>query len=290
MFLVTGATGSLGRRVVHALREREAPVRAFVRLSSRYGDLLERGADIFVGDLRHERDIERSLRGIRYVISTHGAGQDATTLMYRANLELIDRAQAQGVEHFTFISVLGAERGYEDAPTFKAKQAVESYLKQSGLTYTILRPSGFANNLLPLAERCRNTGIYLLIGDPTNRSSIVSTDDLARIAAESAGNEAARQQTLAVGGPEILERRDIPKILGKIFQREPFVLNIPLPLWDGARELWGWFEPDAARRLGTLRTLLANEFYCTPEQVAQVESIYGFKMESLESFFRRYLG
>ena len=37
MFLVTGATGGIGRRVVRILRDRNRQVRAFVRLSSRYG-------------------------------------------------------------------------------------------------------------------------------------------------------------------------------------------------------------------------------------------------------------
>ncbi len=290
MYLVTGATGSLGRRVTHLLREREQPTRAFVRLSSRYGDLADRGADIMVGDLRYERDIERSLRGVRYIISAHGAGDDATALTYRANVELIDRAQAQGVEHFTYISVLGVERGYEDSATFKAKREVETYLQSSGLNYTILRPSGFANNLLPLAERFRDTGFYLLIGDPKNRSSIVSTDDLAKMTADSATNEAAHRQVLAVGGPEVLERGEIPRIFGRIFQREPLVVNVPLPLFDGAREVLGWFNPDAERGLGTLRTLLANEFFCTSEQIAQLESIYGLKLETLADFLRRYLG
>ncbi|NJO20100.1 MAG: SDR family NAD(P)-dependent oxidoreductase, partial [Spirulinaceae cyanobacterium RM2_2_10] len=126
--------------------------------------------------------------------------------------------------------------------------------------------------------------------DPENRSSIISTDDLARITADSARNEAARQQVLAVGGPEIIQRGDIPKIFSRIYQREPFVVNIPLPLFDGARGLLGAFNPDAERDLGTLRTLLANEFFCTSEQVAQVEAIYGLKLESLEQFLRRYSG
>ncbi|MHC5831176.1 MAG: NAD(P)H-binding protein, partial [Nostoc sp.] len=39
MFLVTGATGGIGRRVVRLLRQREQSVRAFVRLNSRYSEL-----------------------------------------------------------------------------------------------------------------------------------------------------------------------------------------------------------------------------------------------------------
>lgn len=294
MFLITGATGGLGRRIVRLLRERELPVRAFVRLTSRYDELEHRGAEIFIGDLLRDRDIQKACQGVQYVISTHGSnetsGGDAETLDYQANIELIDQAKAAGVQHFVFISVLGADRGYEDAPVFKAKRAVEKYLQASGLNYTILRPSGFASNLLPLAERFRQTGVYLLIGDPQNRSSIVSTDDLARIAVDSVSREGARNQVLPVGGPEILKREEIPKIFSRVFNREPWILNPPLLAFDGLRGMIGLFNPKLRTSLGTLRALLANEFFCSPAETAHLESVFGFQLETLESFLRRYLG
>ena len=105
---------------------------------------------------------------------------------------------------------MGVDRGYEDSATFKAKREVEKYLATSGLNYTILRPSGFANNLIPLAERFRDTGIYLSIGEQKNRSSIVSTDDLAKIAIASCQVETAKNQIFAVGGPDILKEKIYP--------------------------------------------------------------------------------
>jgi uncharacterized protein YbjT (DUF2867 family) len=290
MFLVTGATGGLGRRIVRLLRQQEMPVRAFVRLMSRYGELEHRAAELYIGDLQQERDIQKACKGVQYIISAHGSDGNAPGLDYRANIDLIDRAKESGVRHFVFISVLGVDRGYEDAPTFKAKREVEKYLQSSGLNYTILRPSGFASNLLPLAERFRQTGIYLLLGDPKNRTSIVSTDDLARIAVNCISNEAARNQILPVGGPEILHREDIPRIFGRILNREPIVINPPLLAFDAMRGLLGLVNPSVQKSLGTLRTLLGNEFFCTPDEIATVESMFNFKLETLESFLRRYLG
>lgn len=291
MYLVTGATGQIGRRVVRLLRERELPVRAFVRLSSRYGELESRGAELFIGDLKEERDIQKACKGVQYIISTHGSGRgNAQVLDYRANIELIDQAKEQGVQHFVFISVLGSDRGYEDAPVFKAKRAVEKYLEASGLNYTILRPSGLASNLIPLAEQFRQSGIYLLNGDGKNRTSIVSTDDLAQMAVDSVTVEGARNQTFAVGGPDVLKREDIPRIFSRIFNREPMILNPPLFVFDGIRNALGFVNPQTRKSLGTLRTLLANEFFCTPEEIAKLESVYNLKLESLESFLRRYLG
>ena len=128
MFLVTGATGSLGRRIVRNLREANLPVRAFVRLFSRYNELEDRGAEIFIGDLKQDKDIAKACQGVEYIISAHGSGNDTQALDYRANIELIDHALANGVKHFVYISVLGVERNYPDAPVFKAKREVEKYL------------------------------------------------------------------------------------------------------------------------------------------------------------------
>lgn len=290
MFLVTGATGGLGSRIVRRLRQQEKEVRGFVRLTSRYSELESRGANIFIGDLERDKDIYKACQGVKYVISSHGSGGKPQAVEYRANIELIDAAKEAGVEHFVLTSVLGADRGYEDSPVFKAKREVEKYLQNSGLNYTILRPSAFASSLLPLAERFKQTGIYLLIGDPQNRTSVVSTDDIARIAIDSVFVEAAKNKVLSVGGPEIITRGDIPQIFSRIFNRDPIVINPPLFVFDGLRSTIGVLNSDVERSLGTLRVLLGNEFFCTPEEINTLEMMFDMKMESLESFIRRYLG
>ncbi|HYW17784.1 MAG TPA: SDR family oxidoreductase [Nodularia sp. (in: cyanobacteria)] len=289
MFLVTGATGGIGRRVVRLLRLEEKSVRTFVRLTSGYNELEHRGAEIFIGDLRRDKDIEKACRGVEYIISAHGSDGDSLSLDYRANIELIDQAKANAVKHFVFISVLGAERGYEDAPVFKAKRAVEQYLEASGLNYTILRPAGLASNLLSLAEQFRETNLYLLIGDPKNRTSVVSTDDLAKIIVDSITVEGARNQILPVGGPEILLREDIPQIFSRIFNKEAILINPPLFVVDGLRSALGLFNPQAEKAFGTYRTLLSNEFFCRKEEIANLERIFNFHLETLENFLRRYL-
>lgn len=290
MFLVTGATGQIGRRIIRLLREEEQAARGFVRLDSNYSEIEQRGADIFIGELTEEKDIAKACQDVKYVISAHGSGGNAQALDYRANVDLIDQAKAQGVEHFVYISVLGAQRGYEDSPTFKAKREVEKYLQKSGLNYTILQPSGLASDLIPLAERLRDTGFYLIIGDPKNRTSIVSPDDLAKIAIDAVKIEGAKNQIFPVGGPEVLKREEIPEILGRIFNREPLVVNVPLFVLDGVRDGIGLIDPETQKSLGTLRIISGNEFFCTETEINQLETTFNMKMESLESFITRYLG
>ena len=88
----------------------------------------------------------------------------------------------------------------------------------------------------------------------------------------------------------MLKREDIPRIFGRIFNREPIVINPPLFVFDGIRNAVGFVNPQARKGLGTLRTLLANEFFCTASEIAELESIYNLKLESLERFLRRYFG
>ncbi|NJP10946.1 MAG: SDR family NAD(P)-dependent oxidoreductase, partial [Leptolyngbyaceae cyanobacterium RU_5_1] len=118
----------------------------------------------------------------------------------------------------------------------------------------------------------------------------VSTDDLARIAIASTTAEKARNRVLPVGGPEILKREEIPRIFGRIFNREPFILNPPLLAFDGLRGAINLLNRNTGSSLGTLRTLLANEFFCTPAEVEYLESTFNLKLETLEGFLRRYLG
>ncbi len=290
MFLVTGATGQIGRRVVRLLREQQQPVRAFVRLESNYRELEQRGAEIFIGDLAQDKDIAKACEGVKYIISAHGSERNTQAVDYRANVELIDQGKAQGVQHFVFTSVLGADRGYEDSPVFKAKREVERYLQKSELNYTILRPAGLASNLIPLAERFRNTGFYLIIGDPKNRTSIVSSDDVAKIAIDSVSVEGAKNQIFPVGGPQVLKREDIPEIFSRIFNREPLTVTVPLFVLDTIRNGLGLIDPETQKALGTLRTVSTNEFFCTNAEIDHLETTFNMKMESLESFMTRYFG
>lgn len=290
MYLVTGATGQLGRRIVRHLVERERPVRALVRLQSNYRELEHWGAEICIGNLRDRDDIRRACRGVQAIISAHGSGREgAEALDYRANMQLIEAAQEFGAEHVTFISVLGSDRDYPDAPVFKAKAAVEKTLQASSLNYTILRPSGFSSNILRLAQQFRTTGTYLLIGESEHRTSIVSTDDLAKIAAIASETEAASRQIFAVGGPDILRREEIPHMFGRLFSREPFIVRVPLTGVDIARSLLSVFDPNLGQSLGTLRTLLAHEFYCTPAEIDRVREVFDLPLESLENYLRRHL-
>ncbi len=293
MYLVTGATGKLGQRIVRHLRNLGHPVRAFVRLQSNYERLKHWGASICLGDLAYAEDIQRACQDVEVVISAHGSATSQATLAsieqvdFRANLRLIQAAEASSVQHFVFISLLGAHQLQKEALLFRAKAQIEQILQASKLKYTILRPSGLASNILRLTEWVARTGIYPLLGDGRRRISIISNDDLAQLACLAPGLPTAQNQIFNVGGPQILRRDQIPTIVGRLLKRDLMTLTIPLELFDLSR----WLSPNAEfeQTLDTLRSLLAHEYFCSSDDIHQLQTTFGINLESLEQYLRRHL-
>ncbi|NLG63550.1 MAG: NAD(P)H-binding protein, partial [Candidatus Cloacimonetes bacterium] len=112
MIVVAGATGSLGSRIVEGLRERRENVRALVRPTSNHSALQQAGVPVIYGDLTQPATLERALAGARVVITTATTSKknDDTieNVDVAGNQNLIEAARKAGVEHFVFISTVGA--------------------------------------------------------------------------------------------------------------------------------------------------------------------------------------
>ncbi len=291
MFLVTGASGQLGQRVVQRLCAQKIPVRAFVRLSSDYDQLRQWGAEIYIGDVQNQRDLVKATQSVQYIIACHASkiNSDQHLIVdYRSSIELIEIAKAVGLDHFTYISALAVRESRQDSPLLKAKWEVENYLQASGLNYTILRPATLMSSLLPLAIRFQQTGIYFLLGNPEHRLSLISPDDLAKIALAAHKTPQAYHQIFPVASSQVLYRQDIPQIFGRFFNKQPMTIAVPQAAVDGAWTMLGFFNTEIKNELGTLRTLLTHECYAQAAEIEELEQTFGLYTENLETFLSRY--
>jgi uncharacterized protein YbjT (DUF2867 family) len=143
--LVTGGTGTLGRRFVPLLREAGGTVRVL----SRSPREPEGGVEYVSGNLDTGEGVEAALEGVETIVHLAGAakgdGEKARTLV---------RAAA-GARHLVYISVVGADRvpvtsavdramfGY-----FESKLDAERVVAGSGVPYTTLRATQFHDLLL----------------------------------------------------------------------------------------------------------------------------------------------
>jgi uncharacterized protein YbjT (DUF2867 family) len=154
MNLIVGSTGVLGTEVCRLLRAQGQPVRALVRTTSdvaKVDKLRKIGVDIVYGDLRDASSLRAACAGVRCVISTASSltsfsAENTFLLTDLANKDLVDAAAASGVDQFIFVSF--STQLNPDADLRVAKRAVEQHLVASGLTYTVLRPTGFMESWL----------------------------------------------------------------------------------------------------------------------------------------------
>src|ERR687885_1923041 len=150
--LVTGGTGTLGRRVVRRLRDASCNVRVLSRRSHEFGD----GIEFMTGDLATGEGLEAAVNGVETIV--HCAGSAKGDEDKARNL--VWAASRAGAPHLVYISVVGAERipvvsrvdramfGY-----YASKRAAEMVVEDSGLPWTTLRATQFHDLILTVAQQ-----------------------------------------------------------------------------------------------------------------------------------------
>ena len=176
MILVTGATGTIGSHLVPSLLDQDAPVRVLVRDADKARASFGHRVDIVSGDLRDASSVSVALKGVDTVF-LNSPSLDGFIDLQRP---LIDAANAAGVGHLVRLSVVGAA---PDATTSYGRGhfALDEHLKASTLSWTILQPNGFMQNLLSNVETIKTGAIYASAGD--GHVAMIDARDIAEVAA-----------------------------------------------------------------------------------------------------------
>ena len=155
--VVTGATGTIGSRVVEGLLAKNATVTALVRDAAKAAPLAAKGAGPAVGSFEDRASLERAFAGADTVVLITAANAHADT----QTLARDRGGEAAKVRKIVRISALKAS---PDGPTDNTRQhgRTEAALKASGLTYVILRPHLFLQNLLGSIPTIKGKGTDLL--------------------------------------------------------------------------------------------------------------------------------
>ncbi|MGQ0713084.1 MAG: SDR family oxidoreductase [Gemmatimonadaceae bacterium] len=211
MILVAGATGYLGSEICRLLRERGEPVRALVRHTSST-EKIERlralGVEFAIGDLKDRRSLDAACHHVDTVITTASTtfsrqpDDSIRRVDQEGQLALVDAAIANGVERYVYVSFSG-NLDLECA-LHTAKRTVERAVRNSGMTYTILRPSFFIEVWLsPAAGFDVEQGKARIFGTGDQRLSWISLGDVARFAVECIDHPSARNAVFELGGEPV---------------------------------------------------------------------------------------
>lgn len=243
MNLVVGATGFLGSDICRLLVQQGQPVRALVRTTSNPAKkeaLQSLGIELIEGDLKDPASLAAACQGVSAVITTASVTisrqpEDSIQAVdLDGQLNLIQAAQAANVGQFIHVSYSGNID--VDCPLKTAKRTVEQAVKESGLTYTILRPSSFMEVWLsPIVGFDAATATATVYGAGEKKISWISLHDVTRFAVASLTNPAARNAVLELGGPEALSPLEVIKIFESISGKTFTVQHVPAEALEAQR-------------------------------------------------------
>lgn len=295
---VVGASGTLGSKIVRALIESGAQVRAMVRATSDRTKLESLGVtDFEVADLMDPASLKRALtaepRSIAVIASaagfsahtarTKGDNSRTDTEGYR---NLVDATKNAGVPRFVLISILECDKAPK-VPHFSQKLETEQYLAEKRQPYLALRAGAFLDRTGDIVAKKVRQGVFPDV-IPGVAMSMIYSPDLARYAAKAALDTpvSALNQSVDVccdvpaTGPMVAAA--FSRVLGR-----PVVAKPVFPsLFAAILPLVSWFAPRILRDQVAVLAWLRKGAYVSHESQKQ-KDLFG-TLPTIEDSVARY--
>ena len=236
--LVTGGTGFVGPKVVHALRAEERPVRILARNPDKQDRFKAWGCEVVQGDMTDAESLRRAADGAEAVVHLVAlppfADPEATKrIMEQGTRDLLSAVKEAGVRRFVLMSALGVnERSRDLSAYYHAKWDEEQAVKVSGLEHTIFRPSfifGRDGGLLPgLLRLNRFSPVVPVAG--TKRFQPIWVEDVAAYFAAGLSSPAAVGKTFELGGPDVVTFAEVHERIRKTLGKRRLGFQVPTGL------------------------------------------------------------
>jgi NADH dehydrogenase len=242
VILVAGGTGFVGGGIVRELRRRGQPVAVLThnadRAAGRFDGL---GVELRDGDVRDAESLKEALRDSEVVIGCQqfpnspienpSRGHTFEEVDAKGTENLVAAAKAAGTKRYIYLSGAGAA---PDAPYhwFRAKWRAETAVRESGMLYTIFRPSWIYGPEDKALNRFLGMARFLpfvpLIGNAGQQQlQPVFIDDVGRAVAEALVHPTADNQAFELGGPEVLTMKEIVGTALEVSRRRRLLGSAP---------------------------------------------------------------
>lgn len=236
MLLVTGGTGFIGQALIRQLIASGYDVRSLIRPSKKTPNL-PKGVpvDVVVASYSDIRGIRAAMNGVNTIIhlvsgENKGSNTDLLAVDIQSTKVIATAAAEAGVERIIYISHLGADRA-SAYPSLKTKGISESYIRSSGLDFTIFRSALVYGPSDHLTEGIKNLllaspFIFLLPGDGSTVLQPIWIEDMVGCILSSLEDDKTRNKTFEIGGGEYLSIHEIVEIIKTKTSIKKRIINI----------------------------------------------------------------
>ncbi|MBI4277244.1 MAG: NAD(P)H-binding protein [Armatimonadetes bacterium] len=239
--IVTGAFGYSGRHIAQRLLDMDERVRTLTNHPTRphpFGDRVT----VARYDFAHPARLAKSLEGASTLYNTYWIRFAYRQVTFDQAIQnsrvLFTAAREAGIRRVVHLSITNPS---EDSPLpyFKGKALVERALRESGLSYAIIRPTmifGPEDILLNNIAWCLRTfPVFPIPGSGRYALQPVSAEDVAEIAVR-AGHQQA-YVTMDAAGPKTYTYEDLVRLIARAIGRAPRIVHVPpalMPILAGA--------------------------------------------------------
>lgn len=280
MILVTGAAGKTGLAVLAALKQRGVKTRAFVKDDDQILPVRRAGAaEVVVGDLL-DADVWRL--ATTAVSAIYHIGPNMHPQEVRIGQLMIAAARSIGNCRVVYHSVL--HPNIREMPHHWSKMKVENILFDSGLTYTIVQPTAYMQNLLVYLSAIRDEGVLPIPYPAETRLSLVDLQDVATVAAKLLTEPGHSYATYELAGTEPLNQTAVADTFSHILQRPVEVQPIPLNKWKTRARTNGMAEETVKMAAGMFAYYAESGLAGNPQVL---RFLLGHEPTSLLAFIKR---
>lgn len=222
MILVTGATGKTGSATAKSLSDMGEKFRVLIRNEAKKQELESLGAEVIIGSIENVEAVEQSMDGIDTVLILlpNSEGQ------LKLEKQLVDSAKQSGAKKIVKMSSIEATPDAK-SPIPKLHLESEEYIKQSGLSWTMVKPNFYMQNLLASAGTIKDQGkIFLPMGE--GKTGMIDTTDVGKVLAKVLSEDGHESMNHEITGPEILSFYEVAEIFSQVLGTEVDYVDVPL--------------------------------------------------------------
>ena len=287
--LIVGANGHLGHVVVETALENDYQVRAADTKTDRLDTMKYSGLEKVSVDITKKEALAPLMDGVMGVISTVGLWRENPPATFdsvdrQGNINLFETAMQQGVKKAVYVSLLNTEKARK-AKVMLAKRAVERFLEDSNLNYTVFRPSGLFHDFVEVFKPQILKGTVRGLGDGSLKMQPLSPKDLSRCMLNALKDLNASRAIFDIGGPESFTYHEAISLVSNVMGEEPKISYTPLWIAKALAHIINRIKPGAFLQPDWIEILTMDSV----ADVKKIKEVFNIEFETIRPYLQKHL-